>query len=95
MSNDLDSLMMQADLANKERRTPNDHFIMELQSMGLYVRDHDYQATHNLSYAVKELHRELAKLDKLNIRSWIDVPLIEVVNAYAKNQELGMLGLSE
>lgn len=73
-------------------RTPNDYFVMELQNMGLYVRDHDLQATYNLSYAVKELHRELSKLDNTNIRTWIDVPLLEVVNIYAKNQELRVLG---
>lgn len=74
-------------------RTPNDHFIMELQNMGLYVRDHDYQATLNLSFAVKELHRELSKLDKANIGTWANVPLLEVVNIYARNQELGLLGV--
>tara|TARA_R100001244_G_scaffold7678_1_gene9962 strand:+ start:212 stop:580 length:369 start_codon:yes stop_codon:yes gene_type:complete len=104
VSNKLDSLMMRADLANKQRRedgmskdeygrTPNDHFIMELQNMGLYVRDHDYQATLNLSFAVKELHRELSKLDKANIGTWANVPLLEVVNIYARNQELGLLGV--
>jgi hypothetical protein len=81
-------------MSNKDEygRTPNDYFVMELQNMGLYVRDHDLQATHNLSYAVKELHRELSKLDNTNIRTWVDVPLLEVVNTYAKNQKLRVLG---
>ena len=67
MSNDLDRLMMQADLANKQRRedgmddgikTHNDYFISELQDMGLFVRDYDPRSTYNLSHAIKELHRE-------------------------------------
>lgn len=75
-------------------RTPNDHFIMELQNMGLFVRDYDPSTISSLAHAADLLHRQLSKLDNANIKTWMDIPLIEVVNSYAKNHKLGLLGAS-
>ena len=73
-------------------KTHNDYFLMELSNMGMFVRDYDGSSMGSFCSAVKDLHRELSKLDNSNIRTWVDVPLIEVINAYARNQELRVLG---
>jgi transcription elongation factor GreA-like protein len=73
-------------------KTPNDYFLMELGNMGMFVRDYDSSSMDNLCSAVKELHRELSKLDNSNIRTWLNVPLVEVLNAYARNQDINQLG---
>jgi hypothetical protein len=79
-------------MKDEHGKTPNDYFLMELGNMGMFVRDYDSSSMDNLCSAVKELHRELSKLDNSNIGTWADVPLLEVVNAYARNQELRALG---
>tara|TARA_R100000700_G_C3158417_1_gene135042 strand:+ start:1198 stop:1446 length:249 start_codon:yes stop_codon:yes gene_type:complete len=65
-------------------RTRPDYLAMELQNMGLFVRDYSPEGKRRLYDAAVKLHTELCKLDSTNIEEWMKLPLIEFVNAIAK-----------
>jgi len=73
--------------------TPWDQlFIEELESKGLFVRTYDEPSMDRLLRAVNWLHGELCKYDNENIKKWKDVTVLELVDSYAKHQDLAILG---
>ena len=67
-------------------------FVEELESKGIFVRTYDEPGMDRLVRAVNDLHRELCKYDLANIQLWGCITVIELVDAYAKHQDLATLG---
>ena len=72
-------------------KTRKDYFVMELQNMGLFVREYDKASVDSLYEAADHLHHVLSRLDSHNIKEWIDLPLVELVNAFAKLEDLSLI----
>ena len=70
----------------------NEAFLQTLKDKGLFIRDYDEPGTERLIRAVSDLHRELCKYDQSNIRPWKEVTVLELLDAYAENQNLAILG---
>ena len=75
--------------AEKSRRQL---FVEELESKGIFVRTYDEPGMDRLVSAVDGLHRELCKYDNSNIQLWKGVTVLELVDAYARHQNLAVLG---
>lgn len=67
-------------------------FVEELESKGIFVRTYDEPGMNRLFQAASDLHRELCKYDNTNVQLWSGVTVIELVDAYAKHQDLAVLG---
>ena len=65
--------------------THNEKFIQGLKDMGLFVRDYDGHCEDRLVKAARELHSELCNLDGHNIKTWKDLTVFDLVNAYAES----------
>jgi hypothetical protein len=74
------------------RPTPRENVIEELRGLGLHVRTYDEQATDRLMQGLYNLHWHLCLLDNKNIKAWKEVSLMDVVDAYAKRQNLRVIG---
>ena len=72
--------------------TPRESVIKELKGMGLFVRDYDEPATDRLMKSLKLMHWHMCMLDGKNVKAWKEVSLVDVVDAYAKNQHLRVIG---
>jgi len=82
-------------MKDEHGKTPDDYVIMELQNMGLFVRDYSPGATRDLCKAAELLHRQLCQLDSAHIKEWHDLPLTEFVNAWAKRHDLYLITPNE
>ena len=72
-------------------KSVDDYFIMELQNIGLFVRDYSPEATGDLSKAMSLLHNQLCKLDYKNLETWMEIKVVDLVNIWAVRNGLSIL----
>lgn len=75
--------------------TPREDVIDELRRNGLFVRTYDANAMDRLMQGIAYLHGYMCLLDSKNLKAWRNVPLVDVVDAYAMHQHLRTLGDEE